>query len=244
MWKEQLKNLKNYKHEMSEIKTPDKKVAWEIFYDPDFYFALIPHAITIFLVVVDNLSYAVVLAIFGVELIADFIFHIFALSITGRDTVQRIYRTDLPKFLIILKSFVTGILFISFFSLFALIVLKIVGSEDNFLRDWVASGSAFLVVGVYLVSKLISLIKNTYKYLRRQRPYIDEGKSLGINLVTLIVFVLLTTPPLWFIGRFIPNIQLVLSIFLLALKGYIDAAVVAQNEKIEDSVMGIGQTVK
>ncbi len=200
---------------------------------PKFYYALFPHLITLGLVINGSLGYFYVFLIFYIELIIDHFSYILGLSLTEKEDVQKMAAYKGSKFRIIIRAFIGGLVFISFFGVFAFLTFSFIKSNPISIFDILQNKAVWLAVGIYLATKMAYLSINKYKYNNKKQSYIDKGISLGINLVALIIFVNPGIFILMFL-KFLPiNIELIAIIILFCLKAYIDGGVAYQEKDIE-----------
>ena len=207
--------------------------ARELFNSPAFYLALFPHAIALLLVLIGNLEYFYVFFIFFLELIIDIFILSFAVLLIKNELVQKIYKSNYHKSILALRTLIGGLLFCSFFGIFAFLIFYLTGGKGLSATDILTNNIVWLAIGVYAARKMISLIVNKFRYNTGRQLYIEEGSSLMINLVTLIIFVM---PGIYIFAllKFLPiNVEFIAIIILFVIKAYIDASRAFQEKNAE-----------
>ncbi|MEX0918653.1 MAG: hypothetical protein WDZ85_01675 [Candidatus Paceibacterota bacterium] len=198
----------------------------ELFSSPRFYFSLFPHLFSLFLIFSNNLGYFYVFLIFYLELLVDNFILSFSVLLMKTEEVQRLYKSNWPKVLLALRSFLGGLLLCLFFGLFATFIF--LSTEGFFIKDLLTNKIVLLVVGVYIVTKLLNLIVDIFKHKSRPQIRLEVGKSFITNLVALMIFTVPGIHILLLLNMFVENIQFVAIILLFVIKAYIDSAVAVQ----------------
>ena len=218
--------------EQSNREVLSKKISVrELFSSPQFYIALFPHVISLFLIFSNNLGYFYVFSIFYSELLVDnFIFN-FSVIFIKKQEVQKLYNSDRSRFLLASRGFLIGLALCIFLGIFSFIILARKGGS---IKDVVTNNAVLWAIGIYTATKLINLIINIYRYKTGKRLNVEDGKTFIINLFTLLLFIMPGIFILAFLGAFIDNIETIAVILLFVLRAYIDSAsVVVQMDSVK-----------
>lgn len=201
----------------------DKKITLkELFSSPLFYFSLFPHIFALFLILSNNLGYFFAFFIFYLELVVDVFIVSFSILFIKTEKVKEMYKSNWPKIFLALRSLLIGLFLCLFFGLFAIVF--IFNSEAVSIKDLLFNKIVLLAVGVYVAGKLFNIVINLLK--NKSEFYIRDllVKSLSVNLVTLILFIVPGLHILLFLNLFIENIQVVAIVLLFTIKAYTDSA--------------------
>lgn len=206
---------------------------------PKFYLAALPHVVTAWIVLRGDLGYAFIFFIFYTELVIDYLVYILDLFLMKPQDLRNLYKIQASKFYIIIRSFVLGLLLIGSLGILPFMVFMLTDDGTVLITDIVVNAGVWSIIGLYTLIKLTNFIINKYQQSLGKISQIDMVKSLGINLVTLIVFVGLFLPLMFVLGV-IENIifdfstdfvQLIALILFFGLKAYIDGALSIQEVK-------------
>lgn len=199
-----------------------KMTASELFSSPSFYFVLIPHIFSIYLIISNNLGYIYVYYIFLLELLVDNFIVSISVLFTEKKEVQKMYNSNWPRLFLALRSFLSMLGFCVFLG-FAVLIF-VFREETVFFEKAMTNDVVLLSIGIYFVAKLVNLVFNIFKYKSGQRRSIEDGKSFGINFFALFLLAVPGTHIFLLLGTFVENIQLIAIIILFIIKAFIDAA--------------------
>lgn len=220
--------------QVSEGKKPIRILSpKEMFNSPIFYYTLLPHIISIALVIIDDLPYSYAYIIFYLNLIVDTIFLSLSILFTKKEEVQKMYKSKRSKLFLAARSLILGLAMCLFFGIFGYVIfffttlnLSIIAALTNKI--------VLLSVAIYSATKMIKLVKNISQYNSGQQSYIEQGESFISNLITIMIVVMFIFPAAMFLPgilfqifknyQFMNIIPLIAIIFIFALKAYIDAA--------------------
>lgn len=216
------------------IKNSSKKIsAKELFSRPKFYLALLPHVISLFFVITGSLSYFLVFLIFFIELIIDNVLMCLSIILMRNEHVKKVYKSRRSKYFLAFRTLMSGLFLCIFFGVFAFIIF----GQD--LSPAIVNNRAVIwILGIYLVSQIIKLITNAYRYRTGQQPYIDKGVSFLIGIIVLILLVP-GWPIIMILSFFLGNMSLIGIVVIFAVRGYLDAALTSQAKEIEDDFMSV-----
>lgn len=222
------------------IKNSSKKIsAKELFSMPKFYLALLPHVISLILVITGSLSYSLVFLIFFIELVIDDVLMCLSIILMRNEHVKKVYKSKRSKYFLAFRTLMGGLFLCAFFGVFAFIVFI----QDLSLANIVNNQAVIWILGIYLISQIIKFIINTYSYRTGQQPYIDKGMSFFIGIITLFLFAP-GWPIVMILGSLLGNMSLIGIVVIFAVRGYLDAALTSQAKEVEDAFRNVYENEK
>lgn len=209
---------------ISSTTTDNKYSAKKLFSSPTFYIALLPHILTIVFVLAGRLGYAEAFFIFFLELVIDIAVMALSILFTKTELVQKMYKGSRNKLFYALQTLLGGLGFCFIYGIFAVVIFAAGRNWITFSGSILHNGLIWLPFLAYLITKLINLVINIYKYRLGQRLLVDDGKSLVINLLALVIFVMPGYYLIALLGVFIGDFQIVAILVLFVVRAYLDAA--------------------
>ncbi len=206
---------------------------------PIFYAAAIPHLLIIVFYLIGNLSFLAVFLIFIAELIIDFIIYLVSLSLMSEKDVRQYYHSKDHKNEIILEKTIIGLVIIGFFSVLTLTIattsylhITTITNQEVKLIYHSINSQILIAIFAYFLAKILYLGINQYKYSKKQQPYIDQGLSFAINIITIALFStygIFITP----FALIIPYLEYVAIIGFVILRALLDGALSYAATKLQ-----------
>ncbi len=216
------------------------KVYWPIkglFISPIFYLSLFTHLVSLFLVLRGNLGYFFVFIIFYAELVIDYLILLFASFFIKSKEIQSLYKRNVPKFILFSKGLFFGIILLLFCGLIPFLVFLFTETEIISISSVLTNGSVQLVLGIYLINKLISFVTSVLQYRAGQRKGVADVVPFIINLLALIIFtffgifILVVLTDLSSLTGYIINVQLIAVSLLFITRALVDSTFSFMIEK-------------